>query len=847
MALLVFALIACGGPGTTPPPQNGNDNGNDNGNGDLASSLNALGVDTSPRDRVDPRGEPLPDTYAPLGGTAAFNAPEAFAGPTGMVRTDELFVIGPELSASASSISLVKIDGAVIDGDGGVVPGTIATLHTLDEAEEPWLADGSGGAQSNEGRSLRAAAAGDLTGDGLEETVIVYVDTTLAERTVRVLSIGHAESEFVRNETTIASGTGVLDVEVVTGDFDGDGTASVVVALGDEDGIDLLFLQGEPGSFSVDGSATKRLPASRDVDQVTVRMAVGNLDYDNPKELVVVVNELFDLGGGTLGGTSRFFVFDDATTGFAELESGDVTANVSGLKVALVADVAVGDVTGNGLDEIVLGGLTSFNMSCDDQPDALVTVLDGPIGGFTQVEATLVYAGFFNCPAFNPWRHRFFHVTTPDLDGDGVKAIQAGRYVFAGLHEEAPFTEVGQLPQDVFLAANGDAGAYVTTNTSTIAAADLTGDGRENIVTYHQWRDDIRVWGVSAIETVGFAELSRIATSFYNVQANVRPLLVPVNVDHDSAVLTYGAGTHELVFTEPLLIAVMAAAPCAEEIGQNLGGCSVTFGNAETATVTREFTVSASASAYVGVKTAVNVPWVGEVGADFKHKVSTKASLSTAEAYSVTTSRRFTSGPLEDAVVFSTIPYDRYVYDILSHPDPELIGGTVEVMVPREPIVLKVEREFYNERITEKSTAIGANVFDHTVGDLGSYPSSARKNALLVQYGGLENGPLSVGEGTGSTGLGIEVGTAVSQGGSLAVEYEYSVDVTAGPALAGFSVGFGAEASLTFTSGESTTFDVSVGDLSAESFADHQYSFGMFTYVQPIGGQEAEVINFWVQ
>jgi len=28
---------------------------------------------------------------------------------------------------------------------------------------------------------------------------------------------------------------------------------------------------------------------------------------------------------------------------------------------------------------------------------------------------------------------------------------------------------------------------------------------------------------------------------------------------------------------------------------------------------------------------------------------------------------------------------------------------------------------------------------------------------------------------------------------------------------------------------------------------EHQYSFGMFTYVQPIGGQEAEVINFWVQ
>lgn len=89
MALLVFALIACGGPGTTPPPQNGDDNGNGNGNGDgngdLACSLNALGVDTSHSDRVGPRGDPMPATYAPLGGSAAFNAPEAFAGSTGMV------------------------------------------------------------------------------------------------------------------------------------------------------------------------------------------------------------------------------------------------------------------------------------------------------------------------------------------------------------------------------------------------------------------------------------------------------------------------------------------------------------------------------------------------------------------------------------------------------------------------------------------------------------------------------------------------------------------------------------------------------------------------------------------
>lgn len=842
-ACLIALIAACGAPGggTTPPT---------NGNGELEAALNALGVDTTRTARVDPQGDPLPDDYAPLGGAASFNEPEAFTGPTGSIATSELFIAGPSVTASGDRITLLELDGVQIGGGGEVQQGTVVPLHSLDETDHPWVVDTSGGwAQSDNGRSLRAAASGDLDGDGLDEIVVVYVDTSLAARPVRVLTIDDAEDGFGETLSTVADGGDVLDVQVITGDFDGDGADSIALALADATGIDLLFLQGAPGSYSVDASLTKRIAATTEGGQVTARLAVGNLDYDNPQELVVVVNQLTS-SGGSLTGSARFFVYDDASTGFELLTNGNVSGEAGGLQVARVADVSLGDITGNGLDEIVLGGLTSFNTTCNDQPDAIVVALDNAIGGFEPLAATVVDAGFSNCPANNYWRHRFFHVNTPDLDGDGVAEIQAGRYVFASFYDEAPFTEIHQLPQSVFFQANGDEGARITTNTSAIVAADVTGDGRENIVTYHQWRQDVRVWGLSVVETVGsdgFAELSRVPTAFYNTQSYVRPLLVPANVDADSAVLKYGAGTHELVFTEPLLIAVMAAAPCAEGIGQNLAGCSTTFGNSETSTITREFTVSVMASAYVGVKTGANIPFVGDIGAEFKAKVSTRASLSTGDSYTVETSRRFTAGPLEDAVVFSTIPYDRYVYEVLSHPDPDMVGGTVEVMLPREPIVVKVEREFYNERISETSTPIGSNVFDHVVGDLSTYPSASRKNQLLNQFGGLENGPLSVGEGVGSTGLGIAVGTESSLGGSLSVEFEASVDVTAGPVLAGFSVGFGAGASLTMSSGESTSFDASVGDLGPATWEDNMYSFGIFTYVQPIGGQEAKVINYWVQ
>jgi len=225
--------------------------------------------------------------------------------------------------------------------------------------------------------------------------------------------------------------------------------------------------------------------------------------------------------------------------------------------------------------------------------------------------------------------------------------------------------------------------------------------------------------------------------------------------------------------------------------------------------------------------------------------VTLTASISAGAAYVVEKSRTFTSGSLEDGVVFTTTPYDRYTYTILSHPDPSLVGGTVVVSLPREPIILKADREFHNENIVGSSAQIDSRVFEHETGDVTTYPDAARKNALLQQFGGLDNGPISVGQGNGSSGLEIAVSTEVGLGGSLGLEYEREVTVTAGPAVAGYTVGYGVEASLTVTSGTQTTCSVEVGDLDAEHFAANQYSYGTFAYVQQIDDQEFEVINLW--
>lgn len=204
--------------------------------------------------------------------------------------------------------------------------------------------------------------------------------------------------------------------------------------------------------------------------------------------------------------------------------------------------------------------------------------------------------------------------------------------------------------------------------------------------------------------SVGFAELSSLdVTTRFNTQNRVEPIILTVNADADSPLLKYSDGEYALAFTEPVVIAAMAAAPCGQDIGQNIDACATAFGQGESTTVDASLTVTVKAGVHAGVQSEAKIPIVGGVSASLKESVTLTASVSAGTAYTVEKSRTFTTGSLEDGVVFTTIPYDRYTYTILSHPDPTLVGGTIVVSLPREPIILKVDREFYNASITESS------------------------------------------------------------------------------------------------------------------------------------------------
>jgi hypothetical protein len=220
---------------------------------------------------------------------------------------------------------------------------------------------------------------------------------------------------------------------------------------------------------------------------------------------------------------------------------------------------------------------------------------------------------------------------------------------------------------------------------------------------------------------------------------------------------------------------------------------------------------------------------------------------------------------------------DQYIYTVVSHPDPSLIGEKIVVNMPRTPITLQVEREFYNQQVVDGSFKVDSNVFLHKPGDLDSYPDEADADAL-IETGGLGHlGPLgelvdaagealgpiadrslgnglkaskqaTVGQGGGQTSTEIRFSEQTTYRAGAEIDYQLEAETTGGVVVGG-SVGGSVEAGLSWGSSSSTIYRGTVGSIDGSNFSENVYSFGIFTYVYNYGNpdkQQFEVINFWV-
>lgn len=419
-----LALTACGGvggPGTDPPPD-----------GDpIADVLDALGVDTAPSARRAPDGSALGADAAPLGAAASYGEPAAFSDESGANPTMEL-VIARNFFAS-DTLLVQQLDGVAVTPVGAIEFGSETVLGDLSAGNEGWVAPQYG--DENQFQSLRDVAAGDLDGDGFDEVAAVFVDP--ADGVLKLRTFDDDAAGYAPRTTSLAAGAAIRSVKLTALDDDGDGRATLVVALAYDDRVELHPVDPSSASPAL-GTATS-LPQELDGSRLYVRLAVGQLDYDNGLELAVVVNEVIG-SASAIAGVANLYVFDDADADRVERLRREVRATVGGPVAAEAADVALADIDGDGLAEVVLAGATNLAWGCDDLFSALMLAFDDAAAGFAQLGASVAPLSYQNCPAYASWKRFFVFVATPDLDGDGVHEIAANQLVFEDFADAAPFT-----------------------------------------------------------------------------------------------------------------------------------------------------------------------------------------------------------------------------------------------------------------------------------------------------------------------------------------------------------------------------------------------------------------------
>jgi hypothetical protein len=876
-------------------------------NATLTDTLNSLGVETDLTPRLDDRGDPYPDSYAPMGTVVAMRALEDTNEPSGkkyvIGRPDELLLGGFRPDARPGVLTVIDDLSSGTETNGITVSDYLFEKN-MDQA--PWAVERNTGGNSASGPRVvqgtrRDASAGDFNGDGFRETAIAYyAEYANLGGQVRLLVSDAKAPNPSEIEVAVPISSAffpVNDLRVATGDFDGDqrDEIAIVVSRMPESGVPdtpvgVYLVDDESTGFAFLQEFTLPLKTNLSSPNITLAVKSARLDLDSKSELVLVANE--NTQGPSYPGAfaTQYLALEYGAGGLAVLSSGPIVARVNDTDhTAVVADVATGDLDGDSVDELIFAGLEEIVGNCASQDTSvdglkhLLVGLGNRYNDFAQVGASASAFRIPNCDDSHTFLLRFTHVNTLDFDGDGDLDIQVNHLVFDGFPtEDWSSGPLGQIPDSTVILGFQEQGTWYDRSNSAMAVSDQTGDGVADLITLllDQNQPVLNVWTCTPDPNTGRCVVSRATTVALwpedmntipsNVPANdtshMNPMVVPVDVDNDDVLLFKYTNQHLVDFTEPIVLAALAAPPCELGIGQNTDACTTTWGSAASATIDQTFNVTVKGAISFGSGTA----GAGAI-AKSKHTLSAEVSHEQSKSYELTTSRLFTSGPLEDSVVFTSIPMDRYVYETIASSDPGDIGTTYTANLPREAIMLITTREFYNQNVQPDALHIDDRVFQHVPGRISSYPTASDKDLILVQQRdlvevsranelnlfigpfepwaalpGLTVGPISVGQGSGETELALEYVETEGVANALELAYEYEAETAAG-LLVGFSVGVSGARSLTISHGDSSLYSGTIGSIDAANFADHRYQFGLFTYLQALEGQEFEVVNYWVE